>query len=191
MHADADADAEVDMSAVGRVGSICRAAEDGAPDPDRRADLAHSMRCARGKSLAQPPRRRFTWQLVAFRYERGRQLSTSAPPHAAAVRRRRCVANAGSIVTGASTPYMSGVAGSHARGMSDTATKWRQRVAGWRASGEPRRPAETYSTGQAFKASSLRYWASRLRREDTIAGPVVRLAQVVLCCLGVKVTLDE
>jgi hypothetical protein len=60
--------------------------------------------------------------------------------------------------------------------MSDTATKWRQRVAGWRASGKT---AETYCTGQGFTASSLRYWASRLRREDGIAGPVVRLAQVV------------
>lgn len=60
--------------------------------------------------------------------------------------------------------------------MSDTATKWRQRVAGWRASGET---AETYSTRQGFTASSLRYWASRFRREDAIAGPVVRLAQVV------------
>ena len=60
--------------------------------------------------------------------------------------------------------------------MSDTATKWRQRVTGWRASGET---AETYSTQHGFTASSLRYWASRLRREDAIAGPVVRLAQVV------------
>jgi hypothetical protein len=64
------ADAEVDMSAVGRVGSICRAAEDGAPDADRRADLAHSIPCATGEILAQPPLRRFTWKLVALRYER-------------------------------------------------------------------------------------------------------------------------
>lgn len=60
--------------------------------------------------------------------------------------------------------------------MSDTAEKWRQRVAGWRASGET---AAAYSTRHGFTTSSLRYWASRLRREDTIAGPVVRLAQVV------------
>lgn len=60
--------------------------------------------------------------------------------------------------------------------MSDTATKWRQRVAGWRASGET---AETYSTGRGFEASTLRYWVSRLRREDRVAGPVVRLAKVV------------
>ena len=60
--------------------------------------------------------------------------------------------------------------------MSDTATKWRQRVAGWRASGET---AEIYSTGRGFTAGTLRWWASRLRREDTITGPVVRLAQVV------------
>ena len=60
--------------------------------------------------------------------------------------------------------------------MSDTVAKWRQRVAGWRASGET---AETYSTGRGFTAGTLRWWASRLRREETIAGPVVRLAQVV------------
>src|SRR4051812_21331587 len=60
--------------------------------------------------------------------------------------------------------------------MSDTATKWRQRVTGWRASGET---AATYSARHGFTTSSLRYWASRFRREDTIAGPVVRLAQVV------------
>ena len=53
---------------------------------------------------------------------------------------------------------------------------WRQRVAGWRASGET---AATYSTRHGFTTSSLRYWASRLRREQAIAGPVVRLAQVV------------
>lgn len=72
--------------------------------------------------------------------------------------------------------FPAGLAGSHDRGMSDTATKWRQRVAGWRASGET---AEIYSTGRGFTAGTLRWWASRLRREDTIAGPVVRLAQVV------------
>lgn len=60
--------------------------------------------------------------------------------------------------------------------MSDTATMWRQRVAGWRASGET---AATYSTRHGFTTSSLRYWASRLRREQAITGPVVRLAQVV------------
>lgn len=60
--------------------------------------------------------------------------------------------------------------------MSDTATKWHQRVAGWRASGET---AATYSSRHGFTTSSLRYWASRLRREDTITGPMVRLAQVV------------
>jgi len=92
------ADAEVDMSAVGRVGSICRAAEDGAPDPDRRANLARSMPCATGKIRAQSPPRRFTWKLVALRYERFRRSSTIRPPHAAAVRRRRCLANAGSIL---------------------------------------------------------------------------------------------
>lgn len=53
---------------------------------------------------------------------------------------------------------------------------WRKRVAGWRASGET---AEAYSTQHGFTVSSLRYWASRIRREDAIAGPVVRLAKLV------------
>jgi len=73
------ADAEVDMSAVGRVGSICRAAEDGAPDPDRQADLAHSIPCATGEILAQPPLRRFTWKLVALRYERRSSIEHICP----------------------------------------------------------------------------------------------------------------
>jgi hypothetical protein len=60
--------------------------------------------------------------------------------------------------------------------MSDTATKWRQRVARWRASGET---AEMYSTGRGFTASTLYSWASRLGREDASTGPVVRLARVV------------
>ena len=60
--------------------------------------------------------------------------------------------------------------------MANTATKWRKRVAGWRASGET---ADAYSTRHGYTLSSLRYWASRLRREDALAGPVVRLAQLV------------
>lgn len=60
--------------------------------------------------------------------------------------------------------------------MSDTATMWRKRVAEWRASGET---AEAYSTRHGLTTSTLRYWSSRLRREDGAARPVVRLAQVV------------
>jgi hypothetical protein len=69
----------------------------------------------------------------------------------------------GSAVTGASTPYMSGVVGSHARGMSDTATKWRQRVAGWRASGD--HSAIGYITPADFLAArGPTIWAERDRR---------------------------
>lgn len=60
--------------------------------------------------------------------------------------------------------------------MSETAKTWRKRVGGWRASGET---AEAYSTQHGFTESSLRYWASRFRREDALSGPVVRLAQLV------------
>ena len=66
--------------------------------------------------------------------------------------------------------------GSDNRTMANTATKWRKRVADWRASGES---AEAYSARRGFTERSLRYWASRFGREDALAGPVVRLAQLV------------
>lgn len=60
--------------------------------------------------------------------------------------------------------------------MLDTATMWRNRVAGWRASGET---AAVYSARHGFTTSSLRYWSCRLRREEAGRAPVVRLAQLV------------
>lgn len=62
-------------------------------------------------------------------------------------------------------------------GMSDRAL-WVRRVAAWRASGEP---ATTFSAGQGFTPTALRYWAGRLAREDGCGGtePPVRLARVV------------
>lgn len=60
--------------------------------------------------------------------------------------------------------------------MLDKSTIWRKRVAGWRASGET---AAVYSARNGFTTSSLRYWASRLRREEAMQPPVVRLAQLV------------
>jgi hypothetical protein len=60
--------------------------------------------------------------------------------------------------------------------MLDTATMWRKRVAGWRASGET---AAVYSARHGFTTSSLRYWSCRLHREEAARAPLVRLAQVV------------
>ena len=48
-----------------------------------------------------------------------------------------------------------------------TASKWEERVQDWRASGAS---AESYSSGQAFAASTLRWWAGKLRR--AAASPV-------------------
>lgn len=59
--------------------------------------------------------------------------------------------------------------------MSDARTIWKQRVASWRASGES---AEKFSTGRGYAASTLKWWASKLRSEAA-ATPVVRVAQLV------------
>jgi transposase len=62
--------------------------------------------------------------------------------------------------------------------MSDKRTMWRQRVAGWRASGLT---AEVYSRRHGFAVNSLRWWSSKLAREDAAissASPV-RFAQLV------------
>jgi|SRR5690606_14760518 len=61
--------------------------------------------------------------------------------------------------------------------MSDTEETWKQRVASWRASGQT---AEEFSAKQPWAASTLRWWASRLRRERKSAvTPMVRVAQLV------------
>jgi hypothetical protein len=44
--------------------------------------------------------------------------------------------------------------------MTATQTKWAERVQAWRASGKT---AEEYASGFEFQASTLRYWASRLK----------------------------
>jgi hypothetical protein len=46
--------------------------------------------------------------------------------------------------------------------MTPTAAKWDERVRDWRASGKT---AEEFAVGQNFEASTLRYWASRLKTE--------------------------
>ena len=67
---------------------------------------------------------------------------------------------------------------------STTTETWIERVSGWRASGER---ADTFSRRGGYAASTLRWWASKLKRE--LAGaptaeaapsaPEVRLARVV------------
>jgi hypothetical protein len=67
--------------------------------------------------------------------------------------------------------------------MTDTETKWTERVRAWRASG---RTAREFAEGQDFKPSTLTYWASQLRRSTPAEGdgagkraPRVRMVQVV------------
>ena len=58
--------------------------------------------------------------------------------------------------------------------MADAHTIWKQRVRDWRASGES---AERYAVGRGFAASTLKWWASKLREDHST--PIVRMAQVV------------
>ena len=59
---------------------------------------------------------------------------------------------------------------------TETAATWQKRVASWRASGET---AAEFGRRHGFAATTLWYWASRLKREGAKAAPVVRLAQLV------------
>jgi hypothetical protein len=45
--------------------------------------------------------------------------------------------------------------------MTETEAKWAARIAQWRASGKS---APEFAQGQGFESSTLRYWASRLKR---------------------------
>jgi hypothetical protein len=47
--------------------------------------------------------------------------------------------------------------------MTQTEAKWAERVRAWREGG---RTAEQFAEGQGFEASTLRYWASRLRAKQ-------------------------
>jgi|SRR5579864_400001 len=66
--------------------------------------------------------------------------------------------------------------------MTETETKWSERVREWKASGKT---AKQFVEGRDFKASTLVYWASCLRRgsgAETRRGkrePRVRMARVV------------
>jgi hypothetical protein len=64
---------------------------------------------------------------------------------------------------------------------STTAELWVERVARWRASGEP---ADTFSRREGYATSTLRWWASKLKREMSVAPgpeskPAVQIARVV------------
>jgi hypothetical protein len=59
--------------------------------------------------------------------------------------------------------------------MADARTKWKRRVAEWRASGET---ADEFASGRGFAANSLRWWSSKLGR-DAAPAPVVRVAHLV------------
>jgi hypothetical protein len=66
--------------------------------------------------------------------------------------------------------------------MTDTESKWSERVREWKASGQT---AKAFAEGRDFKASTLVYWASCLRRGRVGAAapkkrqPRVRMARVV------------
>ena len=60
-------------------------------------------------------------------------------------------------------------------GTSAAAEAWAKRVEAWRASGKR---AEEFSRREGYAASTLRWWASKLRHEVP-APPEVRLARVV------------
>jgi hypothetical protein len=66
--------------------------------------------------------------------------------------------------------------------MTETETKWSERVRDWKASGKT---AREFADGRDFKASTLRYWACVLRRGSGLTArpgrrePDVRMARVV------------
>jgi hypothetical protein len=64
---------------------------------------------------------------------------------------------------------------------STTTETWIERVGAWRASGER---AEAFSRRAGYAASTLRWWASKLKRDlaaapAVVAVPEVRLARVI------------
>jgi hypothetical protein len=76
--------------------------------------------------------------------------------------------------------------------MTETETKWSERVREWRASGKS---AEEYAEGRGFKSSTLRYWASTLRRvapaESSASKPRgVRMLRVVARPTSAEATIE-
>jgi hypothetical protein len=65
--------------------------------------------------------------------------------------------------------------------MTETETKWTERVKEWKASGKT---AKEFTQGCDFKPSTLTYWAHRVRRlaeqpAKPVPGATVRLARLV------------
>ncbi len=62
--------------------------------------------------------------------------------------------------------------------MSDKTATWKSRVTAWKASGQT---ADVFAASRDFTAGTLRWWSSRLRREERqqTEPPIVRLARVV------------
>jgi hypothetical protein len=77
--------------------------------------------------------------------------------------------------------------------MTETESKWAERVREWKASG---RTASEFAEGREFKASTLVYWASCLRRGRVGAiapkkrQPRVRMARVVRSRAGVDDSIE-
>ena len=75
--------------------------------------------------------------------------------------------------------------------MRETEMKWSERVRQWRASG---RTAERFAQGQGFEASTLRYWASRLKTTGVMttaaatpdAAPAERAAKATIQLIRVR-----
>jgi hypothetical protein len=68
-------------------------------------------------------------------------------------------------------------------GMTETQEKWVERTREWRASGQT---AREYGQGRGFKASTLRYWASRLSAaEGKAAGAMTPKARARVRMAGV------
>lgn len=51
------------------------------------------------------------------------------------------------------------------RGMTETEATWSQRIREWKASG---RPLQEFVQGQPYKAATLRWWATELRRRARV-----------------------
>jgi hypothetical protein len=60
--------------------------------------------------------------------------------------------------------------------MTETETKWAERVRRWRSSGQT---APEFAQGQGFESSTLRFWASRLKqRPESSSPPAARVPMV-------------
>ena len=81
--------------------------------------------------------------------------------------------------------------------MTETETKWSERVGEWRSGGQS---ANDYAQGRGFAASTLRWWASRLGRGGGMptrggiaarakGAPAIRMARLVAVRRPVDPTL--